>query len=164
MQCPVCKNQMIEISENGVVLDVCEDGCGAIWFDQFEFKKFDEPHEEATDKLFNIKLNPNSSVDKNKKQSCPRCENMILMRHFFSMKRKVEIDECPQCAGVLLDSGELQQIRALFSSEQEKKKFTQQMIDEKFGDDLRVIHDKSKADYDRIKRALGFISFLSFRR
>jgi uncharacterized protein len=35
-----------------------------------------------------------------------------LHRHFFSAKRHVQVDQCPNCGGYWLDSGELADIRA----------------------------------------------------
>jgi Zn-finger nucleic acid-binding protein len=35
-----------------------------------------------------------------------------LKRHFFSAKRRVEVDQCPNCGGYWLDAGELALIRA----------------------------------------------------
>jgi hypothetical protein len=39
------------------------------------------------------------------------------MRHFWSVKRDVTIDECPECGGIFLDAGELAGIRSDFPSE-----------------------------------------------
>ena len=38
------------------------------------------------------------------------------MRHFYSAKRAVAVDECPTCAGTWLDGGELEQIRNEYDS------------------------------------------------
>jgi Zn-finger nucleic acid-binding protein len=35
-----------------------------------------------------------------------------LKRHFFSAKKHVEVDHCPNCGGYWLDAGELEKIRA----------------------------------------------------
>jgi Zn-finger nucleic acid-binding protein len=35
-----------------------------------------------------------------------------LHRHFFSAKRRVEVDQCPNCGGYWLDAGELALVRA----------------------------------------------------
>jgi len=64
------------------------------------------------------------------KRKCPKCDNITMMQHFFSVKREVTIDECPNCAGVWLDVGELRQIRKQFDSEEERKK----AASEYFGD------------------------------
>ena len=37
---------------------------------------------------------------------------MKLKRHFFSAKKRVEVDQCPNCGGYWLDAGELEAIRA----------------------------------------------------
>ena len=39
-----------------------------------------------------------------------KCSDTLLMRHFFSAKRAVTVDECPTCAGVWLDAGELEMV------------------------------------------------------
>lgn len=51
-------------------------------------------------------------VDFSRKRECPRCTGVKLHRHFFSARRRVEVDECPNCAGYWLDAGELAAIRA----------------------------------------------------
>jgi Zn-finger nucleic acid-binding protein len=51
-------------------------------------------------------------VDPARKRQCPRCPDVKLHRHFFSAKRRVEVDQCPNCGGYWLDAGELAQIRA----------------------------------------------------
>jgi Zn-finger nucleic acid-binding protein len=35
-----------------------------------------------------------------------------LHRHFFSAKRRVQVDQCPNCGGYWLDAGELELIRS----------------------------------------------------
>jgi Zn-finger nucleic acid-binding protein len=50
-------------------------------------------------------------VDSSRKRACPRCLEIKLQRHFFSAKRKVEVDQCPNCGGYWLDAGELAAIR-----------------------------------------------------
>jgi Zn-finger nucleic acid-binding protein len=62
--------------------------------------------------LLNIQRNERLIVDKSHKRECPRCAGVKLHRHFFSAKRRVEVDECPGCGGYWLDAGELALIRA----------------------------------------------------
>ena len=45
MKCPACSNEMTQVLIKDIALDVCEDGCGGIWFDWFELNRIDEPHE-----------------------------------------------------------------------------------------------------------------------
>ena len=47
IKCPACQKEMhkIFIPSEGINIDVCLDGCGGIYFDNREFKSFDEQHE-----------------------------------------------------------------------------------------------------------------------
>ena len=95
-----------------LVVDVCQDGCGGIWFDAFELQQVDEQNEVAGEPLLHIRRDERIVVDPLRKRECPRCAGMKLHRHFFSAKRRIEVDECPNCGGYWLDAGELAQIRA----------------------------------------------------
>jgi Zn-finger nucleic acid-binding protein len=112
MKCPACFNELSALQVGSLMVDVCQGGCGGIWFDGFELQRVDEPQETAGEQLLNIQRNPRIVVDPARKRLCPRCPDMKLMRHFFSAKRQVEVDQCPNCAGYWLDAGELAKIRA----------------------------------------------------
>jgi Zn-finger nucleic acid-binding protein len=112
MKCPACFNKLNSLQIGSLTVDVCQDGCGGIWFDAFELQRVDDPDEQLGNTLLEIKRDPQVIVDSTRKRECPRCENMKLRRHFFSGQRRVEVDECPNCAGYWLDYGELQQVRA----------------------------------------------------
>ncbi len=112
MNCPACSRDLIEVQVGSVCVDICQGGCGGIWFDAFELQKVDEDHEQAGEHLLAIELDPNVVVDSTHRRSCPRCAGIKLQRHFFSAKRRVEVDQCPNCGGYWLDAGELTQIRA----------------------------------------------------
>jgi Zn-finger nucleic acid-binding protein len=94
-----------------VAVDVCRGGCGGIWFDAFELQRVDERHESAGDWLMNVERDPTIHVDSSRKRACPKCEGVKLMRHHFSAKRRVVVDQCPGCGGYWLDAGELRRIR-----------------------------------------------------
>jgi len=94
-----------------LTVDVCEGGCGGIWFDAFELQHVDDPEEYVGETMLHISKDPKIQVDFTRKRACPRCEGVKLMKHFFSAKRRVEVDECPNCGGYWLDAGELAQIR-----------------------------------------------------
>lgn len=111
MKCPACFNELTETQVGAVVVDVCRGGCGGIWFDAFELQRVDEPHEAAGEPLMNIPRDPTLQVDFIRKRDCPRCQGIKLKRHFFSARRRVEVDHCPNCGGHWLDAGELEKIR-----------------------------------------------------
>jgi len=112
MKCPACFNELAEIKFGGVLVDVCEGGCAGIWFDAFELKKVDEPNEVASEHLLRVQRDPRLQVDFHRRRDCPRCAGVKLQRHFFSAKRQVEVDQCPNCGGYWLDAGELEKVRA----------------------------------------------------
>jgi len=111
MKCPACYNQLREIQVGNLLVDVCQGGCGGIWFDAFELQQVDEQQEEAGEPLTHIERDPRIVLDMTRKRECPRCTGIKLHRHFFSAKRRVEVDQCPNCGGYWLDAGELAQIR-----------------------------------------------------
>jgi Zn-finger nucleic acid-binding protein len=111
MKCPACFNELTQTQVGNLTVDVCEGGCGGVWFDAFELQQADEEDEAVGEKLLHIRRDEQVHVDFTRKRDCPRCEGIKLKRHFFSARRKVEVDECPNCGGYWLDAGELEQIR-----------------------------------------------------
>jgi Zn-finger nucleic acid-binding protein len=112
MKCPACFNELSQVQVGSLTVDVCQGGCGGIWFDAFELQRVDEEEETAGEQLLQIDRDPQVKVDSTRKRECPKCPGVKLQRHYFSAQRRVEVDECPNCAGYWLDAGELAQIRA----------------------------------------------------
>ena len=112
MKCPACFNELTEMQVGSVKVDVCEGGCGGIWLDAFELEQVDDETEEAGARLLSISRDDSIVIDPQRKRGCPRCPQIKLQRHFFSAKRQVEVDQCPNCGGYWLDAGELAKIRA----------------------------------------------------
>ena len=112
MKCPGCFNELTEFQVGDFAVDVCQGGRGGIWFDAFELQQVDEECEIAGESLLHIQRDERLIVDQSRKRECPRCAGVKLHRHFFSAKRRVEVDRCPNCGGYWLDAGELALIRA----------------------------------------------------
>ena len=111
MKCPACFSELTAVGVGALTVDVCQGGCGGIWFDAFELQQMDE-QEEAGEPLLQILRDERIKVDPMRKRDCPRCAGIKLHRHYFSAKRRVEVEQCPNCGGYWLDAGELAQIRA----------------------------------------------------
>lgn len=111
MKCPACFNVLTSQPVGGVTVDICEGGCGGVWFDAFELQRLEGQEGTETEYLLQIARDPTLKVDMTLKRECPRCGEVKLKRRFFSPRRQVEIDECPGCGGVWLDAGELEGIR-----------------------------------------------------
>ena len=160
MNCPACQNHLTQKKVQNLTVDVCENGCGGIWFDLFELKKVDEKHEAAGEELLNIKRTPGFKPDYSKRLKCPVCTDMTMLRHFFSVKHEVEVDECPNCGGFWLDHGELGQIRSQFKDEEERKKAARQYLQEACGPALKKLRDESEMEMIKGQKIARMFRFL----
>ncbi|MGN6554699.1 MAG: zf-TFIIB domain-containing protein [Verrucomicrobiota bacterium] len=111
MKCPACDRTLARISLGSLEVDVCRGGCGGIWFDGYELQQVDDADESLGESLLRIPRDESIRVDSHIKRECPNCLQKKLMRHQFSPKIAVQVDECPGCGGFWLDAGELEQIR-----------------------------------------------------
>ena len=160
MECPACERSLAALTVGGVTVDVCRGGCGGIWFDQFELRKFDEPHEEAGMELLEIERGPRSNVDETKRIRCTKCPDSVMMRNFFSAARQVEVDECPTCGSVWLDVGELAHMRSLFKTEQERKDAAAAYFKEVLGDKIAAKRAENAEGLARARRVANIFKFI----
>jgi hypothetical protein len=109
MICPACDHALTEMKLGKLTVDACHRGCGGIWFDNFELRKADG--EFAAEAILRIERDDLRLVDYERRRQCPRCDGVVMMRHFFSGQRETEVDTCPNCGGAWLDAGELTAIR-----------------------------------------------------
>lgn len=160
MICPACGNELQEYTVEQITVDVCRGGCGGLWFDRFELEKFDEPHESAGEALLDIETDESLVIDHDQRRTCPKCENMIMMRHFFSSKREVEVDECPQCAGFWLDEGELRRIRKQYATEEDRKKAALEYFSDIFNGQLQAMAAESSENAKRVRKITHMFRFI----
>ena len=160
MECPACSGTLHEVVVEDITLDVCREGCAGIWFDNHELQKVDEAHESAGESLLEIARAEGVRVDHTRKRSCPRCDGQVMMQHFFSVKREVEVDECPACGGFWLDHGELGAIRTQFDTEDERKEAAKAYFEEVFGEDLDKMRSESQEKLERVQRITRIFRFL----
>ena len=160
MICPACGKELHQKVVGGVTVDVCEGSCGGIWFDNYELKKFDEPHEAAGEELLAVPRDENARVDHTARRRCPKCPDTMMMRHFFSVKRQVEVDECPGCGGFWLDAGELAGIRQLYGSEEEGIKAAEKYFQDVFGKELASMRAESDEQLQKARRIANMFRFI----
>jgi Zn-finger nucleic acid-binding protein len=160
MKCPACSNALKQMTIEDVTVDVCKGGCGGIWFDNFELKKFDEPHESAGEALLDVERSESVVVDRSRRLKCPKCDDIVMMRHFFSVKRQVIVDECPGCGSFWLDPGELGKIRSLFETEEERHRAAEQYFDEVFGGELAAIHAENEQKMLKVRKISNMFRFI----
>jgi Zn-finger nucleic acid-binding protein len=160
MKCPVCEKDCRAVEAGGVTVEVCHRGCGGIWFDNFELEKVDEAHEAAGEALLDIPCGAPHERDAGRALECPRCSGQSMMRHFFSVKRQVQVDVCPECGGTWLDFGELAEIREQFGSESARRKAAEQMFDDLFSGDLAELRSESSEGRVKARRLARIFRFL----
>jgi Zn-finger nucleic acid-binding protein len=85
----------------------------------------------------------------------------VMMRHFFSAKRQVVVDECPSCGGHWLDPGELRTIRTEYASEEEREHAAQAYFAEVFGPTLAAAHAETEEDLARARNIAHAFRFIS---
>ena len=160
MECPVCGNRLSERVVDAVTVDVCDGGCGGIWFDNYELEKMDEKHEPAGKMLWDIPFDPRVKVDQTRQRYCPKCSGIIMMRHFFSPKQQVEIDECAGCGGVWLDRGELGRIRNLYDSPADREQATREFIEQTVRPRLSEMKAKNQEELRRARKFSRIFRFI----
>lgn len=157
MNCPACGRALSAHDTGGITVDVCRDGCGGIWFDAFELQRVDEAHESVDEGLLDVPYDPMVQVDHDARRNCPRCSGIVMMRHFFSVRRQIEVDSCPGCGGYFLDHGELEAIRTQFESESERREAARAFFAETFDPQLE---EQATQSNERRESARAFARML----
>jgi uncharacterized protein len=159
MKCPVCGNALTEIQAGSIKVQACKDGCAGIWVNHFQLDKIDKPDEYDGAVLAKLQKKDSVTVDLDKQLNCPQCQDHIpMMRHFFSVKREVLVNECPECGGYWLNMGELLKIRQNWKTDDEREKAADDYFTALFGTPMaqdlakdEVWETKAKKVYDIFK-------------
>lgn len=160
MNCPACEGTLSEKNVGGLTVDVCQDGCAGLWLDNYELEKVDEQHESAGEALLEVTGDPTLRPEGDEPYACPSCsDGSVMHRNFFSVKREIEVDECPTCGGVWLDVGELGALRRQYETEDAKRRAAEEEYQRMFGDELERMRRESMDD---LQRARGFAQALRF--
>jgi Zn-finger nucleic acid-binding protein len=160
MNCPVCDNTLTTLTASGVSVDACAGGCGGIWFDRAELMRVDEADESAGESFLDIDRDPDARPDLGARLHCPHEPDVVMMRHFSSVKRAVTIDECPSCGGHWLDPGELAAIRTEYASDEERQRAAQRYFSDLFDPHLAAEHAASAEELARAQRFAHTLRFL----
>jgi len=157
MICPACQKQMVEEDFGGVAVDVCKNGCKGVWFDWMELSKLDEKNEGLGKALKDALHNPRQNDENRGEINCPKC-NLPMHIHKYESAKEVNVDECYNCGGFFLDSGELHVIRDNFMSEEERKTYADKLLNSvpeynQAESDL----EKEKARNEAIRRFTRFV-------
>ncbi len=156
MKCPACNSSLKGFTINNIQLDACHLGCGGVWFDNRELKKFDETHEPSV----NLDIQHKNVQKNSQPYSCPKCTKIKLFPRFSSVKRKVQVDECASCGGVWLDAGEISEIRNEFSTEADRTKAAEEIFNHMFDKDLAKAREKTEKELQSTKLLSNALKFV----
>ncbi len=146
LKCPACQSVMTKVyfPQEGFSVDVCTEGCGGIFFDNREFKYFDEEHENIDEIAKVLKDKTFKSVDSSLPRTCPAC-GAKMVKNKTAMNGKIEIDECYSCGGKFLDFAELDAIRSEYKTEEDRRDAVLQYMYSTVGAELLKADQESQA-------------------
>ncbi len=158
MKCPACSNSLSPKKFGAITLDICDGGCGGIWFDHNEFQKFDEKAEFAENPLLALPKLPGAVINREKIRHCPKCAGEELIRLWFDPNRQVELDQCLKCWGLWADTGELPAVRNQHETAEERQKASDSYLDTQFEIAGQALADETRAklaqEYQRARPTL----------
>jgi uncharacterized protein len=154
MNCPACRSDLSPVTIAGVTLDACQGGCGGIWFDRGELA-FNPPALELSRWLDDLAGGRTREPDLTPRRRCPRCADSILMRHFSSASQAITVDECPTCAGIWLDSGELERIRSEHVSAEDRHRAVVKLFER------GAVGERMALESERIAQVLPYATWRS---
>lgn len=111
MKCPACRRELKNIKVGSVNLDICQGGCGGIWFGGAELDKVVKSVAVGTKTVAEITRSIEVTADEHRVIKCVSCRGVKLEQKLFSLGSGVIMDRCPKCEGIWLDHGELETIR-----------------------------------------------------
>lgn len=143
LTCPACQKDMVKVfvSQDGINIDICTQGCGGMWFDNRELKKFDEQDEKIDEILSAIDGKTFEQVTSDGTRICPVC-GAKMVKNFSSIKKEIQIDECYSCGGKFLDNSELQKFRSEYKDEEERSQGVVNFMYSSVGSELKQLDKK----------------------
>ena len=120
MKCPRTQTPLKRVTVGKVPVYYSK-ACGGVLLENQTLSDFENPQEKRGNVLAKHLSQFHYELDSlNKRISCPKCPDTVMLRRFYSPLHAVEIDECPGCGAIWLDTGELEKIQSLMLNEKER--------------------------------------------
>tara|TARA_R110002167_G_scaffold28926_24_gene96830 strand:+ start:3535 stop:4038 length:504 start_codon:yes stop_codon:yes gene_type:complete len=164
MLCPRTNTQLIKVNVGKVPVYVSE-ACGGVFLENQSLKLFECP-ESKRGKVLSIHLAQfnNELLSLDKRVNCPVCTDTVMLRRFYSPLHVVEIDECPSCGGIWLDTGELSKLQSLMLNEKERAILRSQLLDDHRMSEINGLphkHDNWHHRNDKIDSLFDIATYLT---
>lgn len=162
MKCPMCGNDLVEVQTGSIKVQACKDGCGGLWVGHFQLEKIDKPDEYDGEILAHLQKKGSVPIDVTRQLHCPQCQDHVpMMRHFFSVKRDVLINECPECGGYWLNMGALLTMRQDWKTDAEREKAASDYFDALFGQQMAAQKARDEVWETKAAKVFGIFKYLS---
>ena len=110
MQCPICARELVDTIIKGIKVEICNGGCGGVWFDWSEIIKIDK-FTYSGDDFPVIRRDANHIMDQSRRYICPRCKNIAMTRGFTSIFTDLLLGECQSCGGFWLNGEDVDELQ-----------------------------------------------------
>lgn len=160
MNCPACGTRLKHVVIGSITADVCDGGCGGAWFGRFQLRNIDALRHAADELLPVVAKRPGSPADEGRKQKCPQCTGITLMRHFFSVKKEFRVSECPKCGGVWIGAPELAAVRDQYGSQTDRAQAADQLFEKVFGGGLARMRAEGERKNERATKIFRLFRFI----
>jgi uncharacterized protein len=157
MKCPVCNAEMVK-KDFGIAVAVCENGCKGMWLEQDELRMLDEKNEGLGSALEEALRYPRNNHGQRGQIKCPKC-SIPMHTHKYKMAKEVNVDECYNCGGFFLDSGELTEIRDNHMSDAEVDTYANQLANSipEYAQEMKSLDAQKK----RLESIQAFTKFMT---
>ncbi|MBT5549572.1 MAG: zf-TFIIB domain-containing protein [Nitrospina sp.] len=158
MKCPACGNELQTIVVAGVSVQACQEECGSLWFDRFQFNRLKTLKPGIGKSLTIIERAEGVKIYRGAEHACPACKTTLLYRHFFSAEWDTEINQCCKCSGFWIDLAGLAKLQTLpvDRRKQAVEKYFAVVIDEKLAG-MRLRHGDMAEQAQVLERILSFL-------
>ncbi|WP_395342469.1 zf-TFIIB domain-containing protein [Ningiella sp. W23] len=130
MKCPRTGLALKKVNVGKVSVFVSEN-CGGVFLENQTLILFECPEKDRGKALSkHLSQFHNETLNLSERITCPRCIDTIMLRRYYSPLHVVEIDECPGCGGIWLDTGELSKLQSLMLNEKEKALLRNKLLEE----------------------------------
>ena len=130
MQCPRTNTPLKKVNVGKVPVYLSE-ACGGVFLENQSLKQFERPEEKRGKALAtHLAQFHNELLNLEARVNCPTCVETVMLRRFYSPLHVVEIDECPCCGGIWLDTGELSKLQSLMLNEKERALLRAQLLEQ----------------------------------